>query len=136
MIELGAPERFYCCDGDDTAYYRTKIIGGWLIEIREIYRGNLFKNIVFVPDANHAWDAETLESQETPKISLDASIHELYLTVKSARLLEANNILTVKELIAHSSKELFKFPNLGKKSLTDIINALAEVGLTLKKDSK
>jgi hypothetical protein len=56
---------------------------------------------------------------------------DLELTVRSANCLKAEDIYTVEELIKWSERELRKTPNLGKKSLKEIKDALHGWGLKL-----
>jgi DNA-directed RNA polymerase alpha subunit len=58
-------------------------------------------------------------------------VDDLELTVRSANCLKAEDIYTVEELIKWTGVTLLKTPNLGKKSLTEIKEALHEWGLTL-----
>ena len=58
-------------------------------------------------------------------------IDEMELTTRSMNCLKAEDIYTVAELIKWTEVELLKTPNLGKKSLTEIKEALHEWGLTL-----
>jgi DNA-directed RNA polymerase subunit alpha len=59
------------------------------------------------------------------------SVDELDLTVRSSNCLNAENIYLVGDLIQHTETELLRTPNLGRKSLTEIKDALAALGLTL-----
>ncbi len=58
-------------------------------------------------------------------------IDELELTVRSANCLKAENINYIGDLVQCTEVELLKTPNLGKKSLTEIKDVLAEHGLQL-----
>lgn len=58
-------------------------------------------------------------------------VDELELTVRSANCLKAENIYYIGDLIQRSEMELLKTPNLGKKSLTEIKDVLADRGLSL-----
>jgi DNA-directed RNA polymerase subunit alpha len=51
--------------------------------------------------------------------------------VRSANCLKAENIFYIGDLIQRSEFELLKTPNLGKKSLTEIKDVLAQHGLSL-----
>jgi DNA-directed RNA polymerase subunit alpha len=59
------------------------------------------------------------------------SIDELDLTVRSANCLKAENIYFIGDLVQRTETELMKTPNLGKKSLTEITEVLAQHGLSL-----
>lgn len=58
-------------------------------------------------------------------------IDDLELTVRSANCLKAENIFHIGDLIQKTETELLKTPNLGKKSLTEIKDVLAQHGLSL-----
>jgi DNA-directed RNA polymerase subunit alpha len=59
------------------------------------------------------------------------SVDDLELTVRSANCLKAENIYFIGDLIQRTEVELLKTPNLGKKSLTEIKDVLANRGLSL-----
>lgn len=59
------------------------------------------------------------------------SVDDLDLTVRSANCLKAENIFYIGDLIQRTEMELLKTPNLGKKSLTEIKDVLADRGLSL-----
>jgi len=59
------------------------------------------------------------------------SVDDLELTVRSANCLKAENIFYIGDLIQKTEVELLKTPNLGKKSLTEIKDILANKGLSL-----
>jgi len=58
-------------------------------------------------------------------------IDDLELTVRSANCLKAESIYFIGDLIQKTEVELLKTPNLGKKSLTEIKEVLAQRGLSL-----
>ncbi len=58
-------------------------------------------------------------------------VDELELTVRSANCLKAENIYYIGDLIRRTENELLKTPNLGRKSLNEIKEVLAQRGLTL-----
>ena len=53
-------------------------------------------------------------------------VDDLELTVRSANCLKAESIYYVGDLIQRTEVELLKTPNLGKKSLTEIKEVLAQ----------
>ena len=58
-------------------------------------------------------------------------IDDLELTVRSANCLKAESIYYIGDLVQKTEVELLKTPNLGKKSLTEIKDVLAQRGLSL-----
>ena len=76
-----------------------------------------------------------VEKQETggSKI-LDLTIEELDLSVRSFNCLKRANINTVADLISKTEDKMMKVRNLGRKSLEEVINKLAMMGLTLASD--
>ena len=76
-----------------------------------------------------------VEKQETggSKI-LELTIEELDLSVRSFNCLKRANINTVADLISKTEDEMMKVRNLGRKSLEEVINKLAMMGLTLASD--
>ena len=71
--------------------------------------------------------------EEEPEIDpmLLKPVDDLELTVRSANCLKAENIYYIGDLVQHTETELLKTPNLGKKSLTEIKDVLAERDLFL-----
>ncbi|MCL6581280.1 MAG: DNA-directed RNA polymerase subunit alpha, partial [Firmicutes bacterium] len=65
---------------------------------------------------------------------LEMTIEELDLSVRSYNCLKRAGINTVEELIQRNEEDMMKVRNLGKKSLEEVINKLAELGLSLRKD--
>ncbi|HHC75220.1 MAG TPA: DNA-directed RNA polymerase subunit alpha [Thiothrix sp.] len=58
-------------------------------------------------------------------------VDDLELTVRSANCLKAECLYYIGDLVQRTENELLKTPNLGKKSLTEIKDVLAQFGLTL-----
>lgn len=58
-------------------------------------------------------------------------VEDLELTVRSANCLKTEGIKYIGDLVQKTEVELLKTPNLGKKSLTEIKDVLAERGLSL-----
>ena len=65
---------------------------------------------------------------------LDMTIEELDLSVRSFNCLKRANINTVADLISKTEDEMMKVRNLGRKSLEEVINKLAMMGLSLASD--
>lgn len=76
---------------------------------------------------------EEKSEAEQPEIDpvLLRPVDELELTVRSANCLKAESIYYIGDLIQRTENELLKTPNLGKKSLNEIKEVLANKGLTL-----
>ena len=62
---------------------------------------------------------------------LEMTIEELDLSVRSFNCLKRANINTVEDLISKTEDEMMKVRNLGRKSLEEVINKLAMMGLAL-----
>jgi len=71
------------------------------------------------------------EEEEKDKVP-DTTIEELELSVRSSNCLKRAGINTVGELISKSEEDLMKVRNLGKKSLQEIKEKLADLELELK----
>ena len=65
---------------------------------------------------------------------LELTIEELDLSVRSFNCLKRANINTVEDLISKTEDEMMKVRNLGRKSLEEVINKLAMMGLHLADD--
>ena len=63
---------------------------------------------------------------------VDDGIEQLCLTVRSERCLEAEGIFTVTQLTGCTKIRLLKTPNLGRKSINEIIDCLNARGLKLR----
>ena len=75
----------------------------------------------------------SIEAPRSPQVDplLMRPVDDLELTVRSANCLKAENIYYIGDLIQRSENELLKTPNLGRKSLNEIKEVLANRGLSL-----
>jgi len=83
---------------------------------------------------DEAVDAEIPEEQggeEEFNKNLLRSVDELELSVRSANCLQNANIRYIYELVQRSESEMLKTKNFGRKSLNEIKEILAEMGLSL-----
>ena len=62
---------------------------------------------------------------------LNMSINELHLSVRASNCLEAENILTVRDLIAQDEDSLMEVRNFGDTTLLEVNEKLGELGLRL-----
>jgi len=85
---------------------------------------------VFVDFKARTEEIEEPKSQDIDPILL-RPIDDLELTVRSANCLKAESILYIGDLVQRTEVELLKTPNLGKKSLTEIKDVLAQHDLSL-----
>ena len=70
------------------------------------------------------------EATQRDKV-LEMTIEELDLSVRSFNCLKRANINTVEDLTRKTEDEMMKVRNLGRKSLEEVINKLAMMGLSL-----
>jgi DNA-directed RNA polymerase subunit alpha len=73
--------------------------------------------------------------EEPQKDILSRDIDTLELSVRVVGALREYRIRTLGELILYSSRQLKTLRHIGSKALREIEDALAEVGLGLRKDS-
>jgi len=105
---------------DDAVAYAAKILKEQL---------QIFINF----DEEQAEPPETEEETETRKINdnLYRSVEELELSVRSANCLKNANIRLIGDLVQKTEAEMLKTQNFGRKSLNEIKDILAEMGLSL-----
>ena len=73
------------------------------------------------------------EKEDTNKEKiLELSIEEMDLSVRSYNCLKRAGINTVEDLACKTEEEMMKVRNLGRKSLEEVLNRLADFGLTLR----
>lgn len=61
--------------------------------------------------------------------TLELSLAETTLSLRTLNSLESKNIWTVRELVSHTAKELLEIPHLGPKALSEIYAMLETLGL-------
>lgn len=81
------------------------------------------------------YDAFKEKSVEPQNKYADMDITELELSVRSFNALKRQGYTKVYQLTQISEEEMMKFRNLGKKSLKEIEDRLAELGLSFKKSN-
>ncbi|NLL70038.1 MAG: DNA-directed RNA polymerase subunit alpha [Epulopiscium sp.] len=89
---------------------------------------------LFIDLSDDAKNAEIMVEKEESKKEkvLEMSIEELDLSVRSYNCLKRAGINTVEDLTNRTEEEMMKVRNLGKKSLEEVLNKMAELGLSLK----
>jgi DNA-directed RNA polymerase subunit alpha len=75
--------------------------------------------------------AEAPKEEAKLNENLFRSVDELELSVRSANCLQQANIKTIGDLVQRSEAEMLKTKNFGRKSLKEIKEILAEMGLSL-----
>ena len=72
-----------------------------------------------------------VEKEDDKKGTLDMSIEDLELSVRSHNCLKRAGINPVEELVQRSEADMMKVRNLGRKSLDEVVQKLAALGLKL-----
>jgi DNA-directed RNA polymerase subunit alpha len=90
---------------------------------------NLF---IELDDSTGSMEIMVEKEEDQKEKALEMTIEELELSVRSYNCLKRANINTVEELTEKTEEDMMKFRNLGKKSLEEVKNKLAELGLSLK----
>jgi len=79
-------------------------------------------------------ESEEVAQEKAPVMrndALDRSVEELELSVRSYNCLKNANIQTIRQLVEKSEQEMLKTKNFGRKSLNEIKEILAAMGLSL-----
>jgi len=89
---------------------------------------------LFITLTDHVNDVEIMVEKEEDKKEkvLEMTIEELDLSVRSYNCLKRAGINTVEELTQKTEEDMMKVRNLGKKSLEEVQQKLAELGLSLR----
>lgn len=90
---------------------------------------NLF---IQLDDSTDGMEIMVEKEEDQKEKALEMTIEELELSVRSFNCLKRAAINTVEELTERSEDDMMKVRNLGKKSLDEVKNKLAELGLSLK----
>ena len=94
----------------------------------------LTEHLTLFTDLSETVAGQTLvrENRETTEpAALKLTIEELDLSVRSFNCLKRANINTVRDPISRTPEEMMKVRNMGKKSLDEVQNKLAMMGLSL-----
>jgi DNA-directed RNA polymerase subunit alpha len=111
-----------------------------LVEAAKIYRKHLTPFVFFDSEKEEELLTEDVASsefneknRETSQLAriLEAPISDLELSVRARNCLDGANLRTLFDLVTLSENEVMNLKNLGKTSLTEIRNKLAERGLSL-----
>ena len=78
---------------------------------------------------------KAVEDRSHPELAFNAAllkkVDELELSVRSANCLKNDNIVYIGDLIQKTEAEMLRTPNFGRKSLNEIKEVLASMGLHL-----
>jgi DNA-directed RNA polymerase subunit alpha len=93
---------------------------------------------LFVDLSEEASNVEVMVVKDTDgnKQTLEMTVEELDLSVRSFNCLKRANIHKVGDLIEKSEDDMMKVRNLGKKSLDEVVAKLAQFGLTLRQEDE
>lgn len=93
---------------------------------------------LFMTLTDHANNVEIMVEKEEDKKEkvLEMTIEELDLSVRSYNCLKRAGINTVQELTERTMDDMMKVRNLGKKSLEEVEQKLAALGLSLKQSEE
>jgi len=94
--------------------------------------------MLFIDLTEHVNDVEIMVEKEEDKKEkvLEMTVEELDLSVRSYNCLKRAGINTVEELIQKTEEDMMKVRNLGRKSLEEVNQKLAALGLSLRKSDE
>ena len=92
---------------------------------------DIFVNFGQLPEEEEEAELEMSKEEVALYEKLRLPISELELSVRSSNCLREANIKSIAELVKRTEDEMLGFKNFGKKSLTEIKELLAGMGLTL-----
>ena len=99
----------------------------------------LMEHIKLFTDLTESVDSVEImveKEEESMDRLMEMTVEELDLSVRSYNCLKRAGINTVDELIRKTEEDMMKVRNLGKKSLAEIKEKLAELGLSLRKSDE
>ena len=93
---------------------------------------------LFVDLSGDAFDGDIIVEKDDKGVSkiLEMTIEELDLSVRSFNFLKRAGINTVQDLTEKTEDEMMKVRNLGRKSLDEVINKLADLGFSLRSEDE
>ena len=97
-------------------------------EASEILR-KLLGMFLRIDKADEGFERELTEEEKKRIEHLKMPVSNLELSVRSQNCLKASNILTIGDLVKKTEAEMLKYPNFGKKSLSEIKEMLEDMGL-------
>jgi DNA-directed RNA polymerase subunit alpha len=97
----------------------------------KIFKDQLTIFLNFQEGAEPAPEATVSEEQQKLNENLWKSVDDLELSVRSANCLQNANIRCIGELVQKTESEMLKTKNFGRKSLKEIKEILASMGLSL-----
>jgi DNA-directed RNA polymerase subunit alpha len=97
----------------------------------KILKDQLTIFINFDEEAEEVEEYELEEDRDRINENLYRSVDELELSVRSANCLKNAGIKLIGELVSRTEAEMLKTQNFGRKSLNEIKDVLADMGLTL-----
>ena len=94
--------------------------------------------MLFINLTDHVQGVEILVEKEESKKEkiLEMNIEDLDLSVRSYNCLKRAGINTVEELVQRDEDEMMKVRNLGRKSLEEVQQKLAQLGLSLRSNEE
>ncbi len=93
---------------------------------------NIFSELGYIEEEEGEGDEADLTPEEKELAEkLRMPISELELSVRSTNCLSQANIKTIGELVMKTEQEMLSYRNFGKKSLNEIKEVLAKMGLSL-----
>ena len=107
---------------DDALAYAAKILKEQL---------TVFINFDETEEVDQKQDVESREEELKFNENLYKPVDSLELSVRAANCLENANIKYIGELVTRTESEMLKTKNFGRKSLNEIKDILAEMGLSL-----
>jgi len=96
----------------------------------------LFTDERMIPDSEPVQEVESYDEEvmEMRKLLLKP-LTELELSVRALNCLKAAEVETVADLVSYTKADLMKFRNFGKKSLTELEDLVAHLGLSFGMDT-
>lgn len=93
---------------------------------------------LFIELSEEASNTEVMvvKSDDGKGKTLEMTIEELDLSVRSFNCLKRAGINTVEDLISKTEEDMMKVRNLGRKSLDEVVAKLASLGFTLHKEDE
>ena len=90
--------------------------------------------LLFINLTDHVQDVEILKEKDDKKKEkiLEMNIEDLDLSVRSYNCLKRAGINSVEELVQRDEDEMMKVRNLGRKSLEEVQQKLAQLGLSMR----